>query len=1643
MPDVPCLPPMTFLRLRRPLFLASLLVAGLLSGASTRAALDLNADGIPDVWALVFQSGSLPPANDADGDGQSNASEAVAGTDPFRSDSRVRIDDLVYDGAELHLLCVTERGKRYQLQSSSSLNSPIWQNEGTAVVAQYAGTTFTVSATGAAEKFFRVVVDDTDSDNDGVNDWEEIQLGFDPNNSHSGGLTGPDDLTAITTALQAANVVSVSAIDPSATEPALGAPPLETGTFLITRSGNLNAITVTYGVGGGAIPGADYTPLSGSVTLGVGVKSATITVTPLPDTVVESTESVVLTVLPGASYNVGAPAVAAVLINDNIAPNPPGTGGLRAQFWNNTSATVPNFVNTLALTRIDTTVNWDWPASPGTGVNADYFATRWTGEVLPAYAQIYTFKIESNLAGRLWVNGQLIVNNWPPNTVDTVNKVTGTINLQAGVRYPLVFEQYDTTGAAKAKLYWQSANQAEEIIPQQRLFPDTAPQILGSLDVLLIKDSGPYAYQIVASGVPTSYTAANLPNGWTINTTTGIISGTPTQAGTWEIPISASNSSGTGAAILELNVIGTAGVIARDVWENVAGATVADIPLATAPTTSTTLSTLEVPQNTAQNLGERLRGYITAPLTGVYQFWLAADDAAELRISDDDEPVNAWKRAAVPALVGYRDWVAAAKSPLLFLQAGRRYYVEVLHKQSTVSSHVSIGWLKPGESGAVPSEIVPGYTLSPYFPPASVSGETTLYTTNMIAQGAATTGGFGSASLQVSADETQAILSYSYANLSSPVTGAHIHADPWNGKPTQIIFDIDAAAPQQDGSYVWDIAAAGALSAAEIVQVIKDSAAYLNIHTANYPSGEIRGNFRQQAASQNFTAPPPPPNAAPTAAATDAEAARFLIQATYGPSPAEISALRGLSSYETWIDGEFLKPPTHHLDYVEANKNRTDPNSNTYTSALTFNAWWKNSITAPDQLRQRVAFALSEIMVVSESGVLDERGNALSSFYDTLLDGAFGNFRDILEAVTLTPAMGLYLDMRKNDKPDPATGRIPNENYAREVQQLFSIGLNRLHPDGSLILNSKGQPIPTYDQDVIMGFAHVFTGWNYNQPNVGSRLPTNWNNVASDYVNPIKLVPTHHDLGQKRILNNVVLPAATITNPSDPAYDNNGLNDLDAALDALFNHPNTGPFICRQLIQRLVTSTPSRGYLYRAAQKFNDNGAGVRGDMKAVIKAILLDYEARDATLLAQQGYGKQREPLLRVTGAARAFPPPGAISGSYVQNGATIAVTTSSAHRLANNTSAFLTFTTGSPSSATSGSYTVSGVTATSFNVPAKDVLNGTYSQAATTVSVTTGATNHGLATGNYVYLSFTSGGATSGLYPVTVVDGSHLTITAPDSATRASSPCLLVFYKGGYTQSGTTITITTTANHGLVTGNNVYLDFSPVTGSTSNATDGMYTVTVLNELQFTVTHATTATRSGTVVTGPSTGIINRSGSIDLSFGNWRIDITDTDLAQTPLRAPTVFNFFEPNYQFPGTLAAAGLITPEFQLSSDTNVIRQANFLYNGIFNPTGGTVIYSSFRSGANNILLDFTPWMGTAPGATTPWTNTENLSALIDKLNELLLAGQLPGAARTIIQNYVSNLANIAYTNSNPTDAQKRDRLRAIVHLITTSPEFTIQK
>src|SRR6185436_20364736 len=227
------------------------------------------------------------------------------------------------------------------------------------------------------------------------------------------------------------------------------------------------------------------------------------------------------------------------------------------------------------------------------------------------------------------------------------------------------------------------------------------------------------------------------------------------------------------------------------------------------------------------------------------------------------------------------------------------------------------------------------------------------------------------------------------------------------------------------------------------------------------------------------------------------------------------------------------------------------------------------------------------------------------------------------------------------------TGTHPNENYAREILQLFSVGLNRMWPDGTLVLNANGDLVPTYDQNVVIGFSHVFTGWNWYQTNqANKRLPTDWN-PDENYTNAMVLVPTHHELGTKRLLDSVVLPAAqgSQLDSSTTNFDGYCSRDLEFALDSIFANENVGPFICRQLIQRLVTSHPSRDYVYRVVQKFNDNGSHVRGDMKAVIKAILLDYEARSLTTAPT--FGKQREPLLRATAVARAFPAPASVKAS------------------------------------------------------------------------------------------------------------------------------------------------------------------------------------------------------------------------------------------------------------------------------------------------------------------------------------------------------------------------------------------------------------
>ena len=505
------------------------------------------------------------------------------------------------------------------------------------------------------------------------------------------------------------------------------------------------------------------------------------------------------------------------------------------------------------------------------------------------------------------------------------------------------------------------------------------------------------------------------------------------------------------------------------------------------------------------------------------------------------------------------------------------------------------------------------------------------------------------------------------------------------------------------------------------------------------------------------------------------DAARFLDQATFGPTSALLTQVQK-SGFSSFLNQQFSTPATATLPRVQAAISALPAGQDPYNPIFQ-EAWWHTIVTAPDQLRQRVAFALSEITVVSANGNdMYSHPEAMATYWDLLARDAFGNFRTLLEDVTLNPAMGDFLDMVHNDKPNLRRNTNPNENYAREVMQLFTIGLYKLNSDGSEQLDSNNQPIPAYDQDVVEGYAHVFTGWYWAQ----TGTPT-WSYVSPNYLQPMQAFTDHHDSGAKALLDGIVLPAGQTQ-----------AQDLQNGLDLLFNHQNTGPFVARRLIQRLVTSNPTPGYVARIAAVFANNGRAVRGDLKAVVQAILLDAEARTSTLAANANYGHEREPLIRLANLYRAF-----------------------------NASA-----------------------------------------------------------------------------------GSNLTV-------------------------------------------------------------------VHNQ--------------------------------DFIFG------------QAPLYSPTVFNFFAPTYSAPGPIEQAGLLAPEFQITTDTTAITSANKLRSAVYQQPSS--------SNPDALVLDFS--------SLTPLAS--NPTALVASLNNLLMAGQMSPQTQAIVVNAVTQIPA----------ASTLERAQTAVHLLVTSPEFVIEK
>lgn len=370
------------------------------------------------------------------------------------------------------------------------------------------------------------------------------------------------------------------------------------------------------------------------------------------------------------------------------------------------------------------------------------------------------------------------------------------------------------------------------------------------------------------------------------------------------------------------------------------------------------------------------------------------------------------------------------------------------------------------------------------------------------------------------------------------------------------------------------------------------------------------------------------------------EAGRFLMQASVGFNESHVQDVLTMN-IDNWIDDQFTKPSSLVLpalyqvgqisrdSCIALGGNNCDP---ARLNEVDFsNAWWDVNMKNEDLLRHKVAMALSEILVISRNSRLGQNGEGLSSYYDMLLTNAFGSYRDILYDTARHPSMGYYLTHANNPKTDVDANIYPDENFAREILQLFSIGLVELNTDGTTVLVG-GNPIPTYDNVVVGEFSKIFTGLSWGGLWPASNPPTSVPGPAfgvainyADFTVPMMMFDDDHEPGAKTLLNGELTLAS-----------NTGLEDLDAAIDNIMAHDNIAPFVCYRLIQRLIKSNPSPAYVGRVASIFNANSSGVKGDMKSVIKAILLDEEARDCSYQMDSKNGRLKEPMFMYSHFAR-----------------------------------------------------------------------------------------------------------------------------------------------------------------------------------------------------------------------------------------------------------------------------------------------------------------------------------------------------------------------------------------------------------------------
>ena len=457
------------------------------------------------------------------------------------------------------------------------------------------------------------------------------------------------------------------------------------------------------------------------------------------------------------------------------------------------------------------------------------------------------------------------------------------------------------------------------------------------------------------------------------------------------------------------------------------------------------------------------------------------------------------------------------------------------------------------------------------------------------------------------------------ATATKPVVSSSLSVKVLNVLPVLSSGSVTQAAPGT--SFLVDVRGSGFLPTSQLL------VASANVPTTFLSSTELQSTITVAPGTTTLNVGILNPNAAQSSAVSKTlpvqamssvsltQAARLLDQTTFGPTLSAISNVQqiGIAAY---LAQQFATPTTR-MPAIGNPPVATCPDA-TYRCAQS--SFWKNALTANDQLRQRVAFAFSEMFVVSTDMV---NARTIPSYHNLLADDAFGNFRQVINDVATSPAMGEYLNMLDSDRA-PA-GQIANENFARELMQLFTTGLVVINTEGEPELNAQQLPQPVFTEAEVQASARALTGWTYANPTGG--VPTSFPNGLPNFDQPMRAIEVSHDTSEKTLLDGVNLP------PGQTAE-----ADLAGVIDSIFNHPNVGPFVCRQLIQHLVTGNPSPAYVGRVSAVFANDGAGVRGDMKAVITAILTDPEARAADTNPAEDGGHLREPILYFTGILRAL---------------------------------------------------------------------------------------------------------------------------------------------------------------------------------------------------------------------------------------------------------------------------------------------------------------------------------------------------------------------------------------------------------------------